>query len=81
MASGCAVIASPRGGIPQAAGDAAVLVDPDDPAAVAAATIRLLSDRAELGRRRERSIAHAATASWQVRAKALVELVASLDAA
>jgi glycosyltransferase involved in cell wall biosynthesis len=77
MATGCVLIASPRGGIPQASGGAAVLVDPDDPAAVADATIRLLRDPAELDRRRTRALEHAASASWRFRAEALVELVAS----
>src|SRR5205823_230809 len=30
MASGCAVLASNRGGIPQGCGNGAILVDPDD---------------------------------------------------
>ncbi len=77
MATGCALIASPRGGIPQASGGAAVLVDPDDPAAVAEATIRLLGDPAELARWRARALEHAASASWRVRAEALVQLAAS----
>jgi glycosyltransferase involved in cell wall biosynthesis len=81
MASGCALIASPRGGIPQASGGAAVLVDPDDPAAVAEATIRLLRDPAELERWRTRALDHAATASWRNRAEALVELVATWGSA
>jgi glycosyltransferase involved in cell wall biosynthesis len=58
MACGAAVIASARGGLPEVAGDAALYVDPDDPAAIASA-IRLLardeprrSALAEAGRRR-----------------------------
>lgn len=81
MASGCAVIASPRGGIPQVAGGAAVLVDPDNPSAVAEATARLLRDPVELRRHRDLALAHAATASWRVRAQAFLDLVQSLDAA
>jgi glycosyltransferase involved in cell wall biosynthesis len=42
MASGAAVIVSNRGGLPEVAGEAAVYVDPDDPAAIAAA-IRVLA--------------------------------------
>jgi glycosyltransferase involved in cell wall biosynthesis len=78
MASGCAVVASPRGGIPQAAGGAAVLVDPDDLEAVTAATTRLLDDPDELARWRARGIAHAATASWRARAEQFVALAESL---
>jgi phosphatidyl-myo-inositol dimannoside synthase len=47
-ASGLPVIASRSGGLPEAVreGETGLLVEPDDPAAVAAATIRLLGDRA-----------------------------------
>jgi phosphatidyl-myo-inositol dimannoside synthase len=47
-ASGLPVIASRSGGIPEAVreGETGVLVDPDDPAAVAATAIRLLGDEA-----------------------------------
>jgi glycosyltransferase involved in cell wall biosynthesis len=79
MASGCAVIASPRGGIPQASGGAALLVDPDDQAAVTAATIKVLNDPAELARLQHEGLAHAAGASWRVRAESFVQLVRSLE--
>jgi glycosyltransferase involved in cell wall biosynthesis len=78
MASGCAVIAAPRGGIPELAGDAAVLVDPDDADAVAAATERLLADPGELATWRRRAVARAAAESWSTRAEQLMELAASL---
>jgi glycosyltransferase involved in cell wall biosynthesis len=41
LASGAALICSPRGGLPEVAGDAAVYADPDRPAEIAAA-LRLL---------------------------------------
>jgi len=46
VASGLPVIASRSGGIPEAVreGETGFLVDPDDPAAVAATAIRLLGD-------------------------------------
>jgi glycosyltransferase involved in cell wall biosynthesis len=81
MASGCALIASPRGGIPQVAGEAALLVDPDDPTAVADVTMRLLNDPEELAQWQQRALAHAATASWRTRAEAFVNLVEALEAA
>ncbi|HEY1931708.1 MAG TPA: glycosyltransferase family 4 protein [Acetobacteraceae bacterium] len=46
MASGAALVCSPRGGLREVAGDAAVYVDPDDPAAVAAAIRSLVGDPA-----------------------------------
>jgi len=45
MASGAALIASPRGGLPEVAGDAALYADPDDPAAIAAAIVALATDQ------------------------------------
>lgn len=60
MASGAALICSPRGGLPEVAGDAAVYADPDHPAEIAAAIQDLAGDEprrtamAEAGRRRVR---------------------------
>jgi UDP-glucose:(glucosyl)LPS alpha-1,2-glucosyltransferase len=60
MASGAALICSPRGGLPEVAGDAAVYVNPDDPAEIAAAIRMLGRDEprraalAETGRQRAR---------------------------
>jgi UDP-glucose:(glucosyl)LPS alpha-1,2-glucosyltransferase len=44
MACGAALIATARGGLPEVAGDAALYVEPDDPAALAAAIGRLAGD-------------------------------------
>ena len=46
MASGAALICSPRGGLPEVAGDAALYADPDDPAALADAILALARDAA-----------------------------------
>ena len=60
LASGAALICSPRGGLPEVAGDAAVYANPDDPAEIAAAIRMLGRDEAsrarlaEAGRRRAR---------------------------
>ncbi len=47
MASGAALICSPRGGLPEVAGDAALYADPDDPAALADAILALACDGAQ----------------------------------
>jgi UDP-glucose:(glucosyl)LPS alpha-1,2-glucosyltransferase len=44
LACGAALIASPRGGIPEAAGDAALYVDPSEPVALAEAICRVALD-------------------------------------
>jgi hypothetical protein len=46
----------------EACGDAAVRVDPDDPAAIAAGIGRALAEREEL---RRRGLEHAARFSWR----------------
>jgi len=53
MAAGAALIAAPRGALPEVAGDAALYADPDDPPALATAIAALAMDpdrRAALGR-------------------------------
>jgi UDP-glucose:(glucosyl)LPS alpha-1,2-glucosyltransferase len=60
MASGAALVCSPRGGLPEVGGDAALYADPDDPPAFTAAILALATDPARLaaqaqaGRRRAR---------------------------
>nr|WP_294508543.1 glycosyltransferase family 4 protein [uncultured Rhodopila sp.] len=60
MASGAALICSPRGGLPEVAGDTAIYADPDRPAEIAAAIRALANDEprraalAEAGRQRAR---------------------------
>ncbi len=60
MANSVPVITSRRSALPEVAGDAALLVNPDDPEEIAAALVRLASDEAlcdELARRgRERAL-------------------------
>ena len=48
MACGAALLCSPRGGLPEVAGEAAVFIDPDDPARMAAAIVALANDPARL---------------------------------
>jgi alpha-1,3-rhamnosyl/mannosyltransferase len=50
MASGTPVVATSAGAIPEVAGDAAVLVEPGDPAALAAGIERAMADRDRLVR-------------------------------
>jgi glycosyltransferase involved in cell wall biosynthesis len=70
MASGCAVIASNRGGLPEACGEAATLVDPD---AVTNSIRRLAIDSHFLAEQKRRSVARAAKSGWDVSAGRLME--------
>jgi glycosyltransferase involved in cell wall biosynthesis len=64
MACGCPVIASNRSSIPEAAGGAGVLVDPEDPAVIAAMIRALLDDDALRDDLRARGLERAAGHSW-----------------
>ena len=76
MASGCAVIAVPTGGLAEVLGDAALLVQPDVDA-VAEAIVRVASDAELLQILRERGAARAQSFSWAGAAAALIELIRS----
>jgi glycosyltransferase involved in cell wall biosynthesis len=64
MARGVPVACSDRASLPELAGDAALLFDPDDPGAIAAALERMLSDPAEAERLRAAGRARAARFTW-----------------
>ncbi len=64
MASGLAVVASPRGGVPEACGGAAMLIDPEDTAGMEGCLETLAWDQEELERWKVRSIERVKAASW-----------------
>jgi glycosyltransferase involved in cell wall biosynthesis len=66
MASGCAVAAADVGAIPEVCGDAAVLFDPKDPEAIAAAVLEADTRADEL---RERGFERAAQYTWEATAR------------
>jgi glycosyltransferase involved in cell wall biosynthesis len=78
MASGVPVAAAARGALPETCGDAAILFDPEDPGAVADATVRVATDDTlrvrltEAGRRRARAL------SWDRAARTIDALLARL---
>ncbi|HEX7950073.1 MAG TPA: glycosyltransferase family 1 protein [Candidatus Limnocylindrales bacterium] len=65
MASGTPVVTSTGGSIPEVAGDAALLVDPFDTAALAAAIRRVVEDASVARGLRERGLARASTFTWE----------------
>jgi glycosyltransferase involved in cell wall biosynthesis len=73
MVRGVPVACSARSSLPEVAGDAALLFDPEDVAAIASAMERLLSDRALAERLARAGRERAATFSWERTAKLTVE--------
>ncbi len=71
MMCGQAVLASDICALPEVVGDGGMLLDPDDPAAWAAAMDRLLSDRAHLADLRLRSKQRGAEFEWKHAAEQL----------
>jgi glycosyltransferase involved in cell wall biosynthesis len=65
MARGVPVACSNASALPEVAGDAALLFDPRDEAAIAAAIVRLLSDAALVEGLRERGLARSREFTWQ----------------
>jgi alpha-1,3-rhamnosyl/mannosyltransferase len=61
MACGTPVVCSAAGSLPEVVGDAALIVDPDDDVALAAAVSRALAER---GAWRSAGLAQAARFSW-----------------
>lgn len=70
MAHGLAVVTSNVSSLPEAGGDAAILVDPHDPAAIAEALRSLIEDEAARAQRIEVGRAHAARFTWDASAGA-----------
>ncbi len=65
MASGTPVVASNTTSLPEVAGDAALLVPPDDEAAWAAAIAKILDEPATAAALREKGLAQARKFSWE----------------
>lgn len=74
MACGVPVITSNRSSLPEVVGDAALLVDPEDVAAIASAMRRLADDPALHADLAVRSLAQAGRFSWRLTAEALQAL-------
>jgi glycosyltransferase involved in cell wall biosynthesis len=64
MAAGAAVLTTPRGGLPEVAGNAAVYADPESPAAIAGALESLLRDPARRARLGAQGRERAAGLTW-----------------
>jgi glycosyltransferase involved in cell wall biosynthesis len=74
MASGTPVVASDRGALPQVVGDAALLVDPEDPEGIADAVMRAIGD----ARLRAAGPRQAAAFTWRATTERLDALMRRL---
>ena len=79
MACGAPVACSNASSLPEVAGDAAVLFDPGDPAALAATCQLLLNDPARLSEMRAQSLRQASRFSWDRCARETVALYRDCD--
>jgi len=73
MARGVPVACSNASSLPEVAGEAALLFDPHDEAAIAAALTRLLDDSALAGRLRAQGIAQAERFTWAQTARLMLD--------
>ena len=74
MACGCPVITSNVSSLPEVAGDAAILVDPQDPNAIARAIITVLKDDKLKRELSERGVEQAKKFSWEKTAQDFLEV-------
>jgi glycosyltransferase involved in cell wall biosynthesis len=73
MACGTPVVCSNRGALPEVAGDAALLVDPEDTAALTSAVDRILSDERLREDLRAKGYEHSAVFSWERTAQVIYQ--------
>ncbi|HEY2317109.1 MAG TPA: glycosyltransferase family 1 protein [Solirubrobacteraceae bacterium] len=78
MASGTPVVAADRAALPETCGDAALLVDPDDEAALVAAVLRAATDPRAADELSERGRRRAAQFTWETTAARVHELLTRL---
>ena len=71
MACGTPVIVSGRSSLPEVVGDAAIVVDPEDPAPIAAAIRRLFTDDALAKTHAALGVQRAELFSWRKTARAV----------
>jgi glycosyltransferase involved in cell wall biosynthesis len=75
QACGCPVITSATSSLPEVAGDAALLVDPSEPAAIAAAMARVAADPALRATLIERGFANVRRFSWTACARSVLDAI------
>lgn len=74
LMAGCPVVTSNRSSMPEVSQDAALLVDPEDPAAIAAALRRMADEPGLAERMRARGFERARELSWEAFARANLDV-------
>ncbi len=74
MASGTPVVTSNVSSLPEVAGNAAILVDPYDPQAIADGIRRVMTDGALRGELRRKGLARAHQFSWETSVRRVREI-------
>jgi glycosyltransferase involved in cell wall biosynthesis len=74
MACGTPTVVSDRGSLPEVVGDTGLLVDPDDPDAIADALRRMLTDSGLHARSRAAGLARAASFTWRKTAESVLDV-------
>jgi glycosyltransferase involved in cell wall biosynthesis len=80
MASGTPVVTSNVSSLPEVAGDAAILVDPYDPRAIAEGIHRVLTDEALRRDLRRKGVARAHQFSWEASVRRVHDIYTEVDA-
>ncbi len=78
MACGTPVVSSPRGSLPEILGEAALWVDPEDPAEIASGIRKILEDQPLREDLRRRGLARAQQFSWEKNARETLAVYRSL---
>ena len=78
MAAGCPVVTSLAGACPEVAGDAAILVDPRNPDAIAAGILQVLTDPELRENLRQRGSARAREFTWEKSARQTIHMLESM---
>ncbi len=79
MACGTVPIVSDRGSLPEVVGDVGLMVNPDDPAAIAAALQHALNDSAWRDEMRAAGLERAASFTWERTAQVVLSAYNSLN--
>ena len=74
MTAGVPVVAANRGALPEVLGDAGILIDPQQPSAIADAIATMIDDAAFAARAVDKGLAQSKKFSWTLTAAGIVDV-------